>query len=1356
MIKFKKFLIYLLFIIIGIYLYYIINNYNIKNKSKCNILVSYNNIEKFNIGAEYNPDNLDSWNAYTLGEGYNPEDYKHNPFEVTTLKNISTDLYSQEHQENDGLATIQSPKVIYAVRSTNGLYLGERIRTVWQGSQENAVIKDNVYGYSVDNIPTGQLSTTFNDLSNTTITSFGLVIPPMISPTDNSDETYGWLPLDGHYIATCFENSNDMTDANAIWDTTGGGNLNNQPGEGGRKSPFHFLTNSGTVVNRGPNYGSRYSGVAGRRNEMGNNMRNIFWVAGSIKVEDENWATNPDNQPIQTDVRFRGRVYNKYNALSFQELKDEMLKIMTNKGIDNISGYDRDRITDETDKIALLQAITTYEIDLYNVAVSGWLGTDKLPNKRYRNRNKNRSVSVYYYSTLTSLQSVGRVGKVLHEYDVSGVTTGADGQKVFDPKLPKEYPLTTCEDMYTLDLISRPDIYTLMKATRVLLDPNRCYAYLMIKKYEPLSREFKTIRHSPNNPTPFAYTQIPADERLPEFTRLVWNPKRELQITQEWVTTDMVRSVQEMYLTGDNGYSVEELANYMIETNKKILYTFGTSLMNYLFHHPDRVNNPPIDIVISPNSESSLIKLQRIRIDLQLNNDLTDSQAVDEAIRKLGLDTTGNLLQKIDTIYDILNLPRHGLGIGLAVNQWVSMAQIKETSQFEADSHRNRVRSEIQNCLDQIDDITGVNVVYKHLANMNDRDDDLGIYEGNRLPIYTGVIEILTNPFNDAAEQERINEQSDTQTHTGTESGGGRTNMRQYYILYQSSKTMIERYMPEGIDTRANIDIRHPIHIQNNQKYGHIGYIINTGEYNANIPYTREDTDAVDDSDITNDNIRLDRTNLSSGAKVYVYGRHLETDNVWVYVANDTNNPSSNGKIVLIDINNIGYKGVRDGHNSRFPRYLLTAQDCTDYTDINQCAAWLVGCNPFNVALQYPIEGGGQINTLRWERRIQPRALGLLTSLDIQQSPVIYQPFRKVEREDGNVQYDLSQPFITNKDDFGQLLNTHGRLTDGQQRRIGILLDTLSRFELSARTLNYHGLAKKNLEEWSGGERPQRASFRSAYTDLRDFIGFEIHIVSGDWGELTLRLTKEYGKIFAVLNMANAYHPGGGYQNGRSAQEENMFRRTDCHFYIDRSQQLVLTGDKYVYNQRFTNLINGEGGSVYLDTDYPRVCICGRELYSSEAEGQEGMGYELLNDDDIFMFYEMRSAAADLGNHSNGNISTASRYDIEQTKVQTRVQNMSRITAQIETLKRKNVRHVVLSAFGCGAFFNDPTTIAQIYVEVISQNIEHFDVIAFAIYSSRPEEDNYTPFLNTFRESELLTYIIEPIIGTECATSTTG
>ena len=37
-----------------------------------------------------------------------------------------------------------------------------------------------------------------------------------------------------------------------------------------------------------------------------------------------------------------------------------------------------------------------------------------------------------------------------------------------------------------------------------------------------------------------------------------------------------------------------------------------------------------------------------------------------------------------------------------------------------------------------------------------------------------------------------------------------------------------------------------------------------------------------------------------------------------------------------------------------------------------------------------------------------------------------------------------------------------------------------------------------------------------------------------------------------VLNMANAYTPGGGYMTGAGSQEENLFRRSDYCKYLTK------------------------------------------------------------------------------------------------------------------------------------------------------------------------------------------------------------
>merc|ERR1711970_47713 len=117
-----------------------------------------------------------------------------------------------------------------------------------------------------------------------------------------------------------------------------------------------------------------------------------------------------------------------------------------------------------------------------------------------------------------------------------------------------------------------------------------------------------------------------------------------------------------------------------------------------------------------------------------------------------------------------------------------------------------------------------------------------------------------------------------------------------------------------------------------------------------------------------------------------------------------------------------------------------------------------------------------------------------------------------------------------------------------------------------------------------------------------------VEVLPGDWGDVTLKLTKRYGRTFAVLNMANAYFFGGGYAHGQVAQEENMFRRTDCHFHSEGYSR-----DDMEYTDAMHRLVSGADGRVYLDTASPRACIKG-------PEERDGLGYGLLADGDVSVF----------------------------------------------------------------------------------------------------------------------------------------
>lgn len=247
--------------------------------------------------------------------------------------------------------------------------------------------------------------------------------------------------------------------------------------------------------------------------------------------------------------------------------------------------------------------------------------------------------------------------------------------------------------------------------------------------------------------------------------------------------------------------------------------------------------------------------------------------------------------------------------------------------------------------------------------------------------------------------------------------------------------------------------------------------------------------------------------------------------------------------------------------------------------------------------------------------------------------------------------------------------------------------------------------AQINLAKWQ-----QQAAMQSPHNQGR------VQVVEGDWAEVTQRYTAQTGKVFAVLNMANAHLPGGRYLEGTAAQEENMFRRTDCSFYVDESSLLRHRHQDRVYPPELTRLLNAEDGRVYLDTENARFCIKGKEVVSNEGVG----GYQDLASDEIFGFYELRSAAQDCRR--------GVRFDEASAR--------KRIAAQLDTCIEKGIRDVVLGAFGCGAFNNPPATIARLYREELDKRAGAFDNIVFAIYyAGYGPRENYQVFKEALDDS---------------------
>jgi hypothetical protein len=198
--------------------------------------------------------------------------------------------------------------------------------------------------------------------------------------------------------------------------------------------------------------------------------------------------------------------------------------------------------------------------------------------------------------------------------------------------------------------------------------------------------------------------------------------------------------------------------------------------------------------------------------------------------------------------------------------------------------------------------------------------------------------------------------------------------------------------------------------------------------------------------------------------------------------------------------------------------------------------------------------------------------------------------------------------------------------------------------------------------------------------------------------------------------MANSSKPGGGYEHGMAAQEENMFRRTDCHFFIDRNKLVLYNKIPpiYRYNQTMEKLIDAKYNNKTYLGDYPCICIKGHETLTKTYIDtiDEDIGYRDLSNNEMFLFYELRCAAKSI---------------VKGTPFQTTEMDR-RIRAQFETLKNANIRHAILSAFGCGAFNNEPKDVAELYKNYLKLYKNDFDVVVFAIHYAGNGIKNYDEF----------------------------
>ena len=189
-----------------------------------------------------------------------------------------------------------------------------------------------------------------------------------------------------------------------------------------------------------------------------------------------------------------------------------------------------------------------------------------------------------------------------------------------------------------------------------------------------------------------------------------------------------------------------------------------------------------------------------------------------------------------------------------------------------------------------------------------------------------------------------------------------------------------------------------------------------------------------------------------------------------------------------------------------------------------------------------------------------------------------------------------------------------------------------------------------------------------------------------------------------VLNFASATKPGGGFLNGRNAQEESLSRQSALYATIKDNPM-------YKYNKNCTD---------DLYNDYM--------IYSSRVPVFRSSFCErLLSQSEIFLVSIITSAAPNL---QNINRSCTPSLLLKWKGYEKILQKRMRKILAVAINNGNDA--IVLGAYGCGVFENDPKIVSKFFKKILVDEGfgKYFVKVSFAILGKRSE--NFRVFNDAF------------------------
>ena len=196
------------------------------------------------------------------------------------------------------------------------------------------------------------------------------------------------------------------------------------------------------------------------------------------------------------------------------------------------------------------------------------------------------------------------------------------------------------------------------------------------------------------------------------------------------------------------------------------------------------------------------------------------------------------------------------------------------------------------------------------------------------------------------------------------------------------------------------------------------------------------------------------------------------------------------------------------------------------------------------------------------------------------------------------------------------------------------------------------------------------------------------------------------GQKVAVLNFASSTSPGGGVENGASAQEECLCRVSTLYpclkaqaarekFYgPHRVAPNPLHNDDIIYTQNVV-VLKDDDYNVLPSPFHVDVITCAAP--------------------------NLRESPSNRYNRNDGEAVHISPEKLLELHVKRARKILSAAAAN-------GAEVLILGAFGCGAFRNDPAVVAAAYQQLLPHFRNHFKTVEFAVYCSPGDQRNYDAF----------------------------